>query len=214
MKKKLLKIYSLLYDHFGPQHWWPGSTPFEVMVGAILTQNTNWGNVEKAIGNLKRARVLSPGKILDISNSKLERLIRPTGYFRQKAKKVKAFVRYFTKNYQGSVSRMKKRPLAGLRAELLAVHGIGPETADSMLLYALDKSTFVVDAYTRRIGQRVGIFRFDDYHQIKDFFEHNLPRSRKLYNEYHALIVALGKYFCKPRPVCKGCPLSRVCAFN
>jgi endonuclease-3 related protein len=214
MKKKLLKIYSLLYDHFGPQHWWPGSTSFEVIIGAILTQSANWSNVEMAIANLKRAGVLNPRALYKIKSVKLQKLIRPSGYFRAKSKKLKAFVRHLVKNYNGSLRRMFKKPIPELREELLSIHGIGPETADSIILYAENQPTFVVDAYTRRIGQRVGIFRFDDYHQIKDFFEQNLPRGRKLYNEYHALIVALGKYFCKPRPVCKGCPLSRVCAFN
>jgi len=211
MRAKLLKIYNQLYNHFGPQHWWPADSPFEVMVGAILTQSTNWGNVEKAIGNLKKAKVLNPRKIIENRKSKIENWIKPSGYYRQKAKKLKAFVGFFLKNYDGSIKKMRAAQLSKLREELLAVHGIGPETADSILLYALDKPSFVVDAYTRRIGQRLGLFKFDDYYQIKDFFEANLPKRVKLYNEYHALLVALGKYYCRPRPKCEMCPLKHLC---
>ena len=211
MRAKLLKIYNQLYNHFGPQHWWPADSPFEVMVGAILTQSTNWGNVEKAIANLKKAKLLNPRTIFDIRNSTLENSIRPSGYYKQKAKKLKAFVRFFIQEYQGSIKKMQAGKLSELRQELLAVHGIGPETADSILLYALDKPSFVVDAYTRRIGQRLRLFKFDDYHKIKDFFEENLPKRVKLYNEYHALLVALGKYYCRPRPKCEMCPLKHLC---
>lgn len=212
MKNKLLKIYNLLFKHFCPQRWWPAESPFEVMVGAILTQSTNWGNVEKAIANLKKIKLLSPRRIFDIRNSILENSIKPSGYYRQKAKKLKAFVRFFLKEYQGSVKKMRAAQLSKLREELLVVHGIGPETADSILLYALDKPSFVVDAYTRRIGQRLGLFKFDDYHKIKGFFETNLPKRVKLYNEYHALVVALGKYYCRPKPKCEKCPVKKLCA--
>ena len=211
MRAKLIKIYERLSKHFGPQHWWPADSPFEVMVGAILTQSTNWGNVEKAIGNLNESRVLSPESLVEIRNSKLEKLIKPSGYFRQKAKKLKAFVKFFLQKYDGNVKRMKKASLEDLREQLLEVHGIGPETADSILLYALDKPTFVVDAYTRRIGQRLGMFKTDDYHKIKDFFEQNLSKRVKLYNEYHALLVALGKYYCRPKPKCSSCPVKKLC---
>jgi len=214
MRAKLLNLYNLLYCHFGPQHWWPAESLFEVMVGAILTQSTNWSNVEKAIKNLKGAGCLGLRPIADCRNSKLEKLIRPSGYYKQKTKKLKAFVRFFIQEYQGSIKKMQAGKLSELRQELLAVHGIGPETADSMLLYALDKPTFVVDAYTRRIWQRLGLFKFDDYHQIKEFFEANLPKRVKLYNEYHALLVALGKYHCRPKPKCSICPLTKVCLFS
>lgn len=202
-KTKLFKIYKRLFAHFGPQAWWPADTPFEVIIGAILTQNTNWKNVEKAIANLKAARVLSPRAILEIRKSKLEELIKPAGYYRQKTKKLKAFVKYYLRENKGK----------NLRKELLEVHGIGPETADSILLYALDKPTFVVDAYTRRIGNRVGLFKFNDYHQIKEYFEQNLPRDLEMYKEYHALLVELGKNFCKTKPDCVRCPINRLCEY-
>lgn len=211
MQKKLLNIYNKLVERFGPQAWWPADSPFEVIVGAILTQNTNWRNVEKAITNLKKAKVLSPKQILEIRNSKLENLVRPTGYYRQKARRLKEFVKYFTIEYGARLSRMKNKDLSDLRQELLNIHGIGPETADSILLYALDKPTFVVDAYTRRIGQRLGLFKLDDYHDIKDYFENNLPKNLEIYKEYHALLVELAKNFCKTKPQCDGCPISKMC---
>jgi endonuclease-3 related protein len=209
-KNKLLRMYKKLLKYFGPQAWWPADSPFEVIVGAILTQNTNWKNVEKAIENLKKARLLSAEKILKVKSAKLEELIRPTGYFRQKARRLKEFVKYFTSRYGAKLSRMKKRDLADLRQELLNIHGIGPETADSILLYALDKPTFVVDAYTRRIGQRLGLFKFDDYHAIKDYFERNLFRNLEIYKEFHALLVELAKNFCKTKPMCAECPLVKL----
>ena len=214
MKQKLLKIYSLLYKRFGPQHWWPGSSPFEVIIGAILTQSANWGNVELAIANLKREKVLSPRALYKIKTIKLQQLIRPSGYFRAKAKKVKAFVKHLVENYNGSLKKMFNKSIPELREELLAIHGIGPETADSIICYAAIKPTFVVDAYTKRIGNRIGLFKLDEYYDIKDFFEQNLPKQYKLLNEYHALIVALGKYHCKPKPVCQNCPVHRLCSYN
>lgn len=211
-KAKLLKIYNTLLKYFGPQAWWPAETPFEVMIGAILTQNTNWKNVEKAIANLKKSKVLSPRSLSEIGNRELGNLIKSSGYFRQKAKKLKAFVKYFLKEYRGKSGKMMENEGNKLRHELLQVHGIGPETADSILLYALDKPTFVVDAYTKRIGNRVGLFKFSDYHQIKEFFEANLPKDLEMYKEYHALLVELGKNFCKTKPVCDGCPIKQLCA--
>ncbi len=200
---KLLTIYNKLLSHFGPQHWWPGDTPFEIMIGAILTQNTNWANVEKAIANLKRAKRLNPHEICVMRNANLESLIRPSGYFRVKAKKLRIFCKWLIR--RGGMRNVK-------RSELLAIWGIGPETADSMLCYALGKTTFVVDAYTRRIGKRVGLFEFDDYHQIKDYFEKNLPRNLKIYKEFHALLVALGKDYCRPKPICGECPINKLCS--
>jgi endonuclease-3 related protein len=205
---KLLKIYKNLLTYFGPQAWWPAETPFEVMIGAILTQNTNWKNVEKAIVNLKAHKLLSPKAVLEVRNSKLENLIRSSGYYKQKTKKLKVFVRFFLREYGGSMRKMRRVD----RSELLKVHGIGPETADSILLYALDKPSFVVDAYTKRIGNRVGLFKFSDYHQIKEFFEKNLPKDLEMYKEYHALLVELGKNYCKTKPECRDCPIDRLCA--
>jgi endonuclease III related protein len=192
-------IYKKLLKHFGPQSWWPADSPFEVIVGAILTQNTNWKNVEKAIDNLKLSRALRSSSLLKLSNQKLEKLIKPSGFYRQKAKRLKGFIREY-----------QKKPIM-TREELLEINGIGPETADSILLYAFDKPTFVVDAYTRRIGQRVGLFKFNDYHEIKDYFEEKLPKNLEIYKEYHALLVELAKNYCKVKPLCEKCPISKLC---
>lgn len=192
-----LDIYNALYAHYGPQHWWPGDTPFEVMVGAILTQNTNWGNVEKAIANLKSAGALSAEAIHKMPEPELAELIRPSGYYNIKAKRLKAFISYFMETYGGDVVAMKGAGCERLRREVLVVNGVGPETADSILLYALGCSTFVVDAYTKRIFSRHGFFAEDaDYHDVRAFFMDNLPADVKLYNEYHALIVRLAKDRC------------------
>lgn len=194
---ELKGIYDALYSHYGPQHWWPGDTPFEVMVGAILTQNTNWGNVEKAIANLKSAGALSAEAIHKMPEPELAELIRPSGYYNIKAKRLKAFISYFMGSYGGDVVAMKGAGCERLRREVLAVNGVGPETADSILLYALGCPTFVVDAYTKRIFSRHGFFSEDaDYHDVRAFFMDNLPQDVKLYNEYHALIVRLAKDRC------------------
>ncbi|HDH01549.1 MAG TPA: endonuclease III domain-containing protein, partial [Nitrospirae bacterium] len=157
MDNLLMDIYSRLFSTFGRQHWWPGNGPFEVMVGAILTQNTNWGNVERAIKNLKQAKALTPAAIHEMSHERLAGLIRPAGYFNIKAKRLKAFIEFFINHYSGRVSKMRKVDTKTLRRELLSVNGIGPETADSMLLYALDRPVFVIDAYTKRVLSRHGI---------------------------------------------------------
>ena len=202
-------IYRTLLAHYGPQHWWPGETPFEVMVGAILTQNTAWTNVEKAIINLKAAKALSAKAIYAMPEAGLAGLIRPSGYFNIKAKRLKAFIAYFVEKYGGSVERMKKAPCGTLRDELFAVKGVGPETADSILLYALGCRTFVVDAYTKRIFSRHGFFPEDSpYEFVRRFFMERLPEDAALYNEYHALIVKLAKDLCtKKSAKCGVCPL-------
>jgi endonuclease-3 related protein len=209
VKEKIRKIFDLLYKHFGPQHWWPGETPFEIMVGAVLTQSTNWGNVEKAINNLKSAGFLDPGAIEEMSTDYLAHLIRPAGYFNQKAKKLKNLVHYLISSYQGDIERMRQEPLEKLRAELLSVRGIGKETADSILLYALEKPIFVVDTYTFRVLSRhrlIGEEAF--YDEIQELFMNNLEPSVELFNEYHALFVAVCKTFCKKKkPLCDHCPL-------
>jgi len=208
-KPALTTIHRRLLAAFGHQHWWPAETPFEVMVGAILTQNAAWPNVERAIANLKRARKLDPRAILALSGAELQRLIRPSGFFRVKARRLRSFVDYFVTQYQGSIARMRREPLARLRPELLAVHGVGPETADSMLLYALDKPVFVVDAYTRRILERHRLIAHKaGYEDVRAVFEDSLPRRVKLYNEYHALLVRLAKTHCRPKPHCDDCPLA------
>lgn len=204
----LQEAFDRLLAHFGPRHWWPGETPFEVMVGAILTQNTNWKNVELAIAHLKTAGVLSPHAMLQLSPEILSELIRPAGYFRVKASRLQSFLRYFVECYDGDVEQMLPRSLATLREELLAVRGIGPETADSILLYALGKPIFVIDAYTKRVLTRHALCNEEDgYAELQELFLGALPSDVALFNEYHALIVELGKTFCRPKPQCQGCPL-------
>jgi endonuclease-3 related protein len=207
-KKILTGIYDKLYASFGPQHWWPGDTPFEIAVGAILTQNTNWRNVEKAINNLKAAKVLNAGTLHKMPHKKLASLIRPAGYFNIKAERLKHFLAFLSNHYQGSMKRMESGDTGRLRESLLGVHGIGPETADSILLYALEKPVFVIDAYTKRMLQRHNIVPEKiTYHDLQELFHKNLPPDVQLYNEYHALFVMLGKDYCKPRSRCEGCPL-------
>jgi len=201
--------YDALFEKHGPQSWWPGRTRFEIIVGAILVQNTAWSNVERAIVALRSERLLTPAGIERVPQAKLARLIRSSGYFRQKARKVKAFVKFLRKNYAGSLTRMFRMPTDKLREQLLTVHGIGPETADSMLLYAGGHPVFVVDAYTRRVLERHGLVHEKaTYEEIRRLFENSLPKRVSLFNEYHALIVQTGKHFCKPRaPLCSACPL-------
>ena len=204
----LLPIYNVLLNAIGPRHWWPGETPLEIIVGAILTQNTAWKNVEKAIANLKKEGGLSLEALDKLPENELAELIRPSGYFNQKAKKIKIFVRYICSRYACSLEKMSERPLAPLREELLAIHGIGPETADSILLYAFEKPSFVVDAYTRRILLRHGwMTEKATYEDIRRFFMTFLPQDAALFNEFHALIVFVGNRFCKRTPNCLACPL-------
>ena len=208
-KHNLEAIYDKLYRHFGPQSWWPGETTFEVIVGAILTQNTNWQNVAKAINNLKQAKVLSPKKLYSLPRPRLAQLIRPSGYFNIKANRLKEFLNFLFKNYGGSLKKMFSRPLEDLRKEILSVKGIGPETADSILLYAGGLPVFVVDAYTKRIFSRQKLLSEDaEYHHVQELFTRSLKKDVQLYNEYHALIVRLGKDFCKKtKPKCEICPI-------
>jgi len=210
----LPQFYSALYAAVGPQHWWPARTAFEVIVGAILTQNTAWVNVESAIANLRRERLLTPRGLERVPYARLARLIRPSGYFRQKTKKLKAFVGFLRREYGGSLARMFRTPTAELREKLLTVHGIGPETADSILLYAGNHPVFVVDAYTKRVLVRHGLAgEKADYEEIRAPFENpssGLPRDPQLYNEYHALLVQVGKNWCRPREArCSECPLGK-----
>jgi endonuclease-3 related protein len=208
---KLLEIYRRLYHAFGPQRWWPGETPFEIAIGAILTQNTNWGNVEKAIENLKRDKALNVESINNMKTEKLASLIKPAGYFNVKAKRLKAFISFLTNEYHGSLKRMKKEEMQTLRVRLLQVHGVGPETADSILLYALEKPVFVIDAYTKRILSRHILMEYDkSYEEFQKIFHSSLKRDVKLFNEYHALFVRLGKTYCRKKPICKGCPLEGI----
>jgi endonuclease-3 related protein len=207
----LRDYYDTLFAALGPQHWWPGRTSFEIIVGAILTQNTSWGNVERAIKNLRRAKLLAPSAVEAVPLSRLAALIRSSGYFRQKAKKLKAFVRFLRTQHQGSLVKMLRTPTATLREQLLGVYGIGPETADSILLYAGRHPVFVVDAYARRILKRHHLAGSRmSYEDVRQFFERNLTPDAPLYNEFHALIVRTGKDYCRAsNPRCAECPLHR-----
>ncbi len=211
IREQLTQIYQLLFEHFGPQHWWPGDTQFEIITGAILTQNTNWSNVEKAIANLKSADLLSPEKLYHIDISQLAELIRPAGYYNIKASRLKNLINWLFENYDGKLSNLEGLDTERLRVELLSVKGVGRETADSILLYALDRPVFVVDAYTARVAFRHGLIEPDaDYEQLRELFQSNLPQDSQLFNEYHALLVRLGKEFCKPKAKCNACPLNKL----
>lgn len=205
------QYFNSLFTAFGPQHWWPGRTPFEVIVGAILTQNTAWKNVEIAIGNLRQAGVLSAAGISRVPLRKLEGLVRPSGYFRQKARKLKAFCEFLRGAYGGSLRRMFAAQTIVLREQLLGVWGIGPETADSILLYAGGHPVFVVDAYTKRmLGRHGWIGERVKYEDVRWIFERAFPGDAARFNEFHALIVHAGKNFClKHDPHCGACPLGR-----
>lgn len=205
----LTDMYSRLHDHFGPQGWWPGETPFEVMVGAVLTQNTNWQNVEKAIDNLKRAGVLSFARMHDLPVDLLAEYIRPAGYFNIKAVRLKNLFDLISQEFDGDIDAMFVTETQALREMLLSVKGIGPETADSILLYAAGRPVFVVDAYTYRILLRHDLIPEEfGYNDIQELFMDNLEPDTKLYNEFHALLVCTGKEFCKKtKPKCTDCPL-------
>lgn len=204
----LTEIYQLLLERFGPQHWWPGDTQFEIIIGAILTQNTSWANVEKAIANLKAAEHLTPDRLYSLDICQLAELIQPAGYYNVKAKRIKSFVTWLFQKHDGKLSNLQNLTTPQLRTDLLAVKGIGRETADSILLYALDRPIFVVDAYTARIAVRHGLVEAGaDYDQLQGLFQSNLPEDVQLFNEYHALLVRLGKEFCRPQARCSGCPI-------
>lgn len=207
-QQSLKKFYHKLFDHFGPQNWWPGDTPLEICIGAILTQNTNWKNVEKAIENLKKSKNLNLVRLGQISQQKLAELIKPAGYFNVKAKRLKNFISKVISDY-GSLEELQSLSDTDLRNYLLTISGIGPETADSMVLYAFERPSFVIDAYTKRILVRHGLVSEEaNYYEMKDLFETHLEENTDLFNEYHALIVQTGKDFCKKsRPNCEECPL-------
>lgn len=204
----LREMYELLYQHFGPQHWWPGDTAFEVMVGAVLTQNTNWTNVEKAIENLKRSGDFTLKGLYNMSEEKLATLIRPAGYYNLKSKRLRNLLAMIVRDYGGDFSSFFEEATETLREKLLSVKGIGPETADSILLYAAHRPVFVVDAYTHRILSRHGMVLEEiSYEDLQELFMRHLPPEPDLYNEFHALIVRAGKTFCRKRPLCISCPL-------
>jgi len=209
----LQKIYDKLLNHFGNQNWWPAETKFEVIVGAILTQQTSWKNVEKSIKNLKDKNVLEPKKLFNLPVKRLESLIKPCGFFKVKTKRLRSFLEFFVENYDSNLDIMFETSLNDLRNNLLSVHGIGPEICDSILLYAGDKPIFVVDAYTLRLCERYPIINSRNYEEVRKFFEKNLSKDVNLFKEFHALIVELGKKYCKTIPKCVECPWKRGCEY-
>jgi endonuclease-3 related protein len=213
-KAGLRRAYKLMHARFGHQHWWPGETPFEVCVGAILTQNTAWSNVERAIANLKTARVLEPGKLFALPEAKLAELIRPAGYFNVKARRLRSFLRVLMENFGGDLKKLFAGDTSSVRGRLLAIHGVGPETADSMLLYAGGHHSFVIDAYTKRIFGRHDWSKADaGYDAMKSLCEAALNQNSgaarlDYWQDYHAQLVMVGKHFCRTRaPRCDECPL-------
>jgi len=213
LEERLNEIFNCLLERFGPLHWWPANSPFEVVIGAILTQNTAWSNVEKAIAALKAAIPLAPSALLQLDRRRLETLIRPAGFFRQKAERLQLFAAHLLDHHGGELSAMLAGPLEQVRCELLHCKGIGPETADSILLYAGGQPSFVVDAYTRRLFTRLGLLQGDErYEEIRRLFMDHLPHNSDLFNEYHALIVEQCKRHCRVKPLCSSCPLQTDCA--
>ncbi|MFN3821712.1 MAG: endonuclease III domain-containing protein [bacterium] len=217
----LLEIYHKLYTHFGYRQWWPGETPFEIAVGAVLTQNTNWKNVEKAISCLKEKDYLSPLCIYNLSEIELKEVIRSAGFYNQKSQRLKVLTKWWLKRFGYSLTPdfnsfqgKERESVTTLRKELISLKGIGLETADSILLYALNLPTFVIDAYTLRALQRLGIHSGNSYASAKALFEESLPYDVKLFNDYHAQWVALGKHYCRKVPLCSGCPLFIMCSYG
>jgi len=223
-----MQIYNLLFERFGKRYWWPAETPFEVVVGAILTQQTTWTNVEKAIRNLKEKGFLELELLSNANENEIYELVRPAGYYRQKTKRLLGVARYIYTNY-GSIEHMLNQPTDKVRNELLSLNGIGPETADSILCYAGNHLKFVVDAYTYRLCNRIPLLQIGDgkehawdrYHKVQRYFEENMPKELEIYREYHALIVECGKRFCKTKPKClsennseiERCPISEICRY-
>jgi endonuclease III related protein len=212
LKPSLKDIYQLLYHAYGPQHWWPAEEPFEVIVGAILTQSAAWTNVEKAINNLKTAYVLSANSLREIPEKELAHLIYPSGYYNAKTRKLKAFAEWFGQEYDDSLKKLFQQGIKQLRTQLLGIYGIGEETADSILLYAGNKPVFVIDAYTRRIIDRLGLTpKPNEYRDYQKLFMDYLPPDVTVFNEYHALMVRLGKEACRTKPLCLNCCLNTLC---
>ncbi len=208
----LSDIYRRLYRHFGHRNWWPGDSRLEICIGAVLTQNTNWGNVEKAISNLKAEGLIDRDRLLSLSTDRLAELIRPAGYYNVKAGRLRNLLIFLSGHGGNDGKNFEALGDAEFREKLLEVNGVGRETADSILLYAFERPFFVIDAYTRRIFSRLG---FSDpkagYEELQGMFMRSIPEDVALYNDYHAQIVALGHHFCRPKPLCMECPLQSVC---
>jgi endonuclease-3 related protein len=208
--RRLRAVYRRLLARYGPQHWWPARTPFEVIVGAVLTQNTAWTNVEQAIANLEAAAALDAQALLDLPEQRLATLLRPSGYFNVKAARLRAVCTWYVA--RGGHARLRRWPSARLRDALLGLHGVGPETADDILLYAFDRPVFVIDAYTRRLFARLGLVEGrEPYEALRGACERALGPDAPLYNDYHAQIVQHAKVHCRPRPRCAGCCLADLC---
>lgn len=204
------EVYQHLFQQYGPQHWWPGETPFEVMVGAVLTQNTAWSNVERAIDNLKANDCLTPEQILSVPTDVLAKWLQPSGYFNIKAKRLRNLCQWYVDN--GQFEAVSSWDARKLRHALLSINGVGPETADDILLYAFDRPVFVIDAYTRRLFSRLGLLDHDEgYEHLRQHFEERLPKEASLFNEYHALIVRHTKEVCRKKPLCLECCFGSIC---
>jgi endonuclease-3 related protein len=212
--KDVMDIYTLLLDHFGDQRWWPAETPFEVMIGAILTQQTTWKNVELCVKNLKSAGLLEIQPLAKAPIKRVQDCVRTSGFFRQKARRIKSLAQHVMDNYDGDLDALFKKDAESLRSELLSLNGIGFETADSILLYADSKLKFVVDAYTFRTFKRLGVDFAGSYKTAQDFFEASVLEDLNIYRNYHALIVELGKNYCRTKPLCPPCPLQNRCDYN
>jgi len=208
----LTKVYQRLLRRFGKQYWWPAETRFEVIIGAILTQQTTWKNVELAIENLEDKRLLEPHSLAAAPLDHVEELIRHIGFYRQKARRIINFSQHLVTKYDGSLDKFFNGSKGQIRRELLSLEGIGPETADSILLYAADRLTFPIDAYTIRLCDRLGI-KEQKYEKLREFFEGSLPRDLEIYKEFHGLIDKLGKTYCKTKPQCSACPLGNECVY-
>jgi len=214
VSQALRDIYHRLIAHYGPQHWWPAQEPVEVILGAILTQSAAWTNAEKALARLREAGALSLEALRRLSLPRVAELIRPCGYYNAKALKLKSLAHWLGERYHDDLSRLFANDIGVIREQLLSIHGIGPETADSIILYAGDKPTFVIDAYTRRILERIGLApAAGSYSAYQSLFMDNLPADAQLFNEYHALLVCLGKDVCRKHPVCHRCCLNGICRF-
>ena len=213
VREFLLCVFERLLERYGPQNWWPAETPFEMAVGAILTQATAWRNVERALGNLKSRGLLDPFLLSRISEEELWELLRPSGFFREKARRVRAFANFLVERYEGSLEKLLSKSAEEARAELLSLPGIGEETADSILLYAGGKPVFVVDSYARRIFSRLGVDAAGrSYKDFQAFFMNNLPLDARIFSEYHALLVRHGKEVCRKKPLCERCCLEDLCS--
>ncbi len=206
-------LYGMLEAHYGRLDWWPAESPFEIMVGAVLTQRTAWGNVEMALERLRTAGIASVEDLLALTTEELEGLVRSSGTYRQKAGRLKRLFSIVERDHRGDIEAFLDRPAGALRQDLLSVHGIGPETADSIVLYAAGRPAFVVDAYTRRVLERLGTDAGRTYDEVAAWFTSGLPEDPDLYNNFHAVLVELGKDHCRMEPLCKGCPLETHCPY-